>query len=76
MVTFHSQDDKAKVPIGLTAVEKLAPLVMHLVYHITSPDHDYVIAPNHKWAHGVVVSMFDFHHSDQGSNPARGGKIS
>ena len=27
-------------------------------------------------AYGVVVSMFDFHCSDQGSNPGRGGKIS
>ena len=25
---------------------------------------------------GVVVSMFDFHRSDRGSNPGRGGKIS
>ena len=24
----------------------------------------------------VVVSMFDFHRSDRGSNPGRGGKIS
>ena len=28
------------------------------------------------WVYGVVVSMFDFHHSDRGSNPGRGGKIS
>ena len=28
------------------------------------------------WTYGVVVSMFDFHHSDRGSNPGRGGKIS
>ena len=28
------------------------------------------------WAYGVVVSMFDFHCSDQGLNPGRGGKIS
>ena len=28
------------------------------------------------WAYGVVVSMFDFHRSDQGSNPGRGGNIS
>ena len=28
------------------------------------------------WAYGVVVSIFDFHRSDQGSNPGRGGKIS
>ena len=24
--------------------------------------------------YGVVVSMFDFHRSDRGSNPGRGGK--
>ena len=29
-----------------------------------------------QWAYGVVVSMFDFHCSDRGSNPGRGGKIS
>ena len=28
------------------------------------------------WAYGVVVSMFDIHHSDQGSNPGCGSKIS
>ena len=28
------------------------------------------------WAYGVVVSRFDFHRSDWGSNPGRGGKIS
>ena len=27
-------------------------------------------------AYAVVVSMFDFHRSDRGSNPGRGGKIS
>ena len=26
--------------------------------------------------YGVVVNMFDFHRSDRGSNPARGGKRS
>ena len=26
--------------------------------------------------YGVVVSTFDFHRSDRGSNPGRGGKIS
>ena len=25
---------------------------------------------------GVVVSMFDFHRSDRGSNPGRGGEFS
>ena len=28
------------------------------------------------WVYGVVVSMFDIHRSDRGSNPGRGDKIS
>ena len=28
------------------------------------------------WSYGVVVSMFDFHRSDQGLNPGRDGKFS
>ena len=28
------------------------------------------------WAYGVVVSMFDYHRSDRGSNPGLRGKIS
>ena len=39
-VTFHSQDDKAKVPIGITAASKQAPLLMHMEYKIILPDHD------------------------------------
>ena len=27
------------------------------------------------WDCGVVVSMFDFHRSDRGSNPGRGGEF-
>ena len=27
------------------------------------------------WAYGVVVSMFDFHCSDRGSNPSHGSKM-
>ena len=38
---------------------------------------DMCIASAHgQWAYGVVVSMFDFHCSDRGSNPGRGSKIS
>ena len=32
--------------------------------------------PYYFWAYGVVASMFDFHCSDRGLNPSRGGKIS
>ena len=31
-VTFHSQDDKAKVALGLPAASKQAPIVMHMQY--------------------------------------------
>ena len=32
--TFRSQDDKTKVPIGLTAASNQAPLLMHLKYKV------------------------------------------
>ena len=34
-VTFHSQDHKAKVPIGLTAAKKQTLLLMHIEYKVT-----------------------------------------
>ncbi|KAF6018422.1 hypothetical protein EB796_023278 [Bugula neritina] len=47
-VLFISQDDKARVPIGITAANKQAPLLMSLEYKVTLPDHDWVIAQKHK----------------------------
>lgn len=47
-VFFLSQDDKCRVPIGLTAANKQAPLLMHLEYRIQLPDHDWVVAAGHK----------------------------
>lgn len=43
-----SQDDKSRVTIGITAANKQAPLLMHLEYKVTLPDHDWVIAARHK----------------------------
>jgi hypothetical protein len=56
-VTFHSQDDKARVPIGLTAANKQSPMVMHMEYKITLADHDFVIAPQHKLIPSVIAAM-------------------
>ena len=56
-VTFHSQDDKAKVPIGLTAASKQAPMFMHMEYQVTLPDHDFVVAPKHKLIPSVIGDM-------------------
>ncbi|CAF4303346.1 unnamed protein product [Adineta steineri] len=41
-----SQDDKARVPLGLPAAKKQALLLMHLEYRSELPDHDFVIAEN------------------------------
>lgn len=47
-VCFISQDDKARVPIGVTAANKQAPLLMSVEYRISLPDHDFVVAKQHK----------------------------
>ena len=43
-----SVDDKAKVPIGVTAAKYQSPLVMHMACEIRLPDHDFVKALKHK----------------------------
>ena len=56
-VTFLSQDAKARVPIGITAANKQAPLVMHLEYQVRLPDHDFVKAPRHKLIPDVYAGI-------------------
>lgn len=49
---------KAKVkPIGLTAVNKQAPLLMHVEYRVSLPDHDWVIASKHKLTPSVYAGI-------------------
>lgn len=47
-VFFLSQDDKSRIPLGITAANKQAAVVMHMDYRITLPDHDWVKAAKHK----------------------------
>ena len=47
-IAYLSVDDKARVPIGLTAATKQAPLMMMMEYKVKLPDHDFVKAPQHK----------------------------
>lgn len=56
-VFFLSQDDKAKVPIGLTAANKQSPLIMHVEYRVSLPDHDFVIAGQHKLCPSVYAGI-------------------
>ena len=48
LTTYIGQDDKAHVPIGITAANKQAPLLMSLKYKVQIPDHDFTIATKHK----------------------------
>lgn len=56
-VCFLSQDDKARVPIGLTAAKKQSPLLMHVEYRISLPDHDWVVASRHKLIPSVYAGI-------------------
>lgn len=56
-VFFLSQDDKAKVPIGLTAANKQSSLVMHVEYRVSLPDHDFVIGGQHKLCPSVYAGI-------------------
>lgn len=56
-VSFISQDDKARVPIRLTAANKQAPLLMHVEYQVTWPDHDWVVANRHKRISSVYAGI-------------------
>ena len=51
---FIGQDDKAHVPIGITAANKQAPLLMNVKYQVQLPDHDFVIATKHKLTPTVI----------------------
>ncbi|CAF1589952.1 unnamed protein product, partial [Didymodactylos carnosus] len=52
-----SQDDKARVPLGLPAAKKQAPILMHLEYRVQLPDHDFVIAEKHKLIPSVYAVL-------------------
>ena len=55
-VVVLSIDDKAKVPTGITAATKQAPIVMHMTYKIRLPDHEFVVATLYKLTPSVYVA--------------------
>ncbi|KAJ8687960.1 hypothetical protein QAD02_024398 [Eretmocerus hayati] len=54
---FLSQDDKARVPIGITAAKLQSPMLMHLEYKVSLPDHDFVVAAKHKLIPSVYAPI-------------------
>ncbi|CAG9563483.1 unnamed protein product [Danaus chrysippus] len=56
-VFFLSMDDKARVPLGITAANAQAPILMHLDYRVKLPDHDFVVAEKHKLIPSVYAGI-------------------
>jgi hypothetical protein len=56
VAVFVSCDDKARIPLGLAAANKQAPILMHLDYKVKLPDHDFVIATRHKLIPSVYAT--------------------
>ncbi|ESO12304.1 hypothetical protein HELRODRAFT_158789 [Helobdella robusta] len=55
--TVISQDDKCRVPIGITAAKMQAPMLMHMEYRVRLPDHDWVIGDRHKLIPSVYAGL-------------------
>ena len=56
-VTCLSQDDKAKVPLGLPAANKQSTIVKNMEYEVKLPDHDFVVASGHKLTPSVIAGL-------------------
>ena len=46
-ILYLSNDDKARIGIGVTAANKQASMVMNVQYKVRLLDHDFCIAPRH-----------------------------
>lgn len=55
--SFLSADDKARVPIGITAAKAQSPFLMHVEYTVRLPDHDFVISSQHKLIPSVYIAV-------------------
>ena len=47
-VTFLSNDDKARIPLGIVAAHKQSPILMSMEYKVRLLDHDFAVANGHK----------------------------
>ncbi|CAF0723360.1 unnamed protein product [Adineta steineri] len=47
-VFYLSQDDKCRIPMGIPAAHKQAPLIMSMKIQIKLPDHDFAVGTKHK----------------------------
>ena len=53
-VSFLTIDDKANVPLGIAAASKQAPILIHLEYRVSLPDHAFSVGSRHKLIPSVM----------------------
>ncbi|KAJ1522452.1 hypothetical protein ONE63_001642 [Megalurothrips usitatus] len=56
-VAVLSKDDKCRIPLGISAATKEAPLLMHMEYRVRLPDHDWVVGSRHKLIPSVYAGI-------------------
>lgn len=56
-VMILSQDDKAKVPIGIPAASKQTALMMNVEYRVRLPDHTFPVAAGYKLVPSVYMAL-------------------
>lgn len=56
-VLLISQDDKAKVPIGIPAASKQQAFMMNVEYKVCLPDHTFPVAPGYKLVPSVYMAL-------------------
>lgn len=54
---FFSQDEYCRAPIGPTGANKQSPLLMHVEYRVSLPDHDWVVAERNKLIPSVYAGI-------------------
>jgi len=55
-VFYLSQDDKARIPLGLPVSQKQSAILMHMEYRVRLPDHDFPIGEKHKLIPSVYAA--------------------
>lgn len=56
-VCVISQDDKARVPLGIVAATKQSAILMKMDYRVQLPDHDFAVASKHKLIPSVYAAL-------------------
>ena len=56
VMVYLSNDDKARIPLGLAAAHLQAPILMSLKYKVRLPDHDFAVGTRHKLIPSVYAA--------------------